>query len=242
VAASFHRREIDMDTLTRTTPARVHEPVPERSPAPDDIVRRGRLAGLLMAIAGIGMVMGFITGEALYPRVYTTTANSISDLGGTLPPNSVWFQPSRGIFIATVLIAGALILAADVLLFRAYRRMGFAIAMAAFGLGALGVGVFPGNVATWHPLFSMLAFVGGSVAAILSFRIITGPFRMLAVALGSIALIATVLGSDTLVDWGPGATLGVGGIERWIVYPVILWMTVLGGYLLGRGTETRGAR
>ncbi|HWC69718.1 MAG TPA: DUF998 domain-containing protein, partial [Actinomycetota bacterium] len=62
------------------------------------------------------------------------------------------------------------------------------------------------------------------------------------VALGAIALTATVLGSDALVDRGLGAALGIGGIERWIVYPVILWMVAFGGYLLAGRTAPAPAR
>lgn len=200
-------------------------------------LRRGVVtAGVLLCIAGIGMLMGFITGEALYPRTFTTSENTISDLAGTIPPNSVMLQPSRGIFIVTVLVAGAMILAAAVLLARAGSRRGLAIALGVFGVGVLGVGVFPGNVAGWHPLFAMIAFVAGGVSAIMSRKLLEGPMRMIAVALGTIALIAIVLGSDAFVDRGVGAALGVGGIERWIAYPVILWMVAFGGYLLGERT------
>jgi hypothetical membrane protein len=199
-------------------------------------------AGALLCLAGMVMLMGFITGEALYPRTFTTVENTISDLGGTVPPNSVMLQPSRGIFIATVLVAGAMILAADVLLVRAGTGRGFSIALGLFGLGVIGVGVFPGNVAGWHPLFAMIAFVAGSVSAIMSRKLLEGPIRVIVVALGAIALTATVLGSDALVDRGLGAALGIGGIERWIVYPVILWMVAFGGYLLAGRTAPAPAR
>ena len=35
--------------------------------------------------------------------------------------------------------------------------------------------------------------------------------------------------------------LGIGGIERWIVYPVILWVIAFGGYLSGRADGDRTA-
>ena len=48
------------------------------------------LAGALLSITGIGVLLAIITNEALYPpaRHYSTFANTISDLGGTEPPNS----------------------------------------------------------------------------------------------------------------------------------------------------------
>jgi hypothetical protein len=55
--------------------------------------------------------------------------------------------------------------------------------------------------------------------------------------LGTITLAATVLGS-LFLEWGPVAELGEGGIERWIAYPAVLWLTVFGGFLMGgRGAE-----
>ena len=127
-----------------------------------------------------------------------------------------------------------MILAADVLLFRVHHRRGLAIAMGLFGVGVVGVGVFPGNIAGWHPLFSMIAFVAGSITAITSRKLLSGPFRVISVLLGAIALTfdgARLGRADR--GWGPGAALGVGGLERWIVYPVIFWMVGFGGYLLG---------
>lgn len=37
-----------------------------------------------------------------------------------------------------------------------------------------------------------------------------------------------------LGDASPMAPLGIGGVERWIVHPVVLWITAFGGYLSGR--------
>jgi hypothetical membrane protein len=92
-------------------------------------------------------------------------------------------------------------------------------------------------VATIHPLFSLLCFLGGSVAAILSRKILDVPLRYFAVALGSIALLATVFGLESLANWGPQATIGVGGIERWIAYTVLLWLALLGAAFMTSGAQ-----
>lgn len=39
----------------------------------------------------------------------------------------------------------------------------------------------------------------------------------------------------------PLGGLGVGGVERWIAYPVVIWMIALGGWLFGRASGTRPA-
>ena len=219
-----------------------HEPGTESSrrvQVRHDQQRRHRdIAGVLFNIAGIGIVMATITGEALYPRRYTTFGNSISDLSGTEPPHSVMLQPSRTIFIVTMLLAGVLVLAGDWFLSRTIQRRRFTVAMAIFGVGLVGVGIFPGNVEGWHPLFAMACFVGGSIAAILSHRVIEGPFRYVAVGLGTTALAATFFGLEPLEHWGPQDALGRGGIERWIAYPVLLWLVGYGAYLTSRRTSS----
>ena len=66
----------------------------------------------------------------------------------------------------------------------------------------------------------------------MSRRVIAGTFRHFAVALGTIALVATFFGLDSFKDWGPQAELGRGGIERWIAYPVLLWLVGFGAHLM----------
>jgi hypothetical membrane protein len=185
------------------------------------------------------MILSIITNEALYPaaRHYSTFANTISDLGGTVPPNSYMVQPNRLIFIISMAISGVLVLVATSLLWRVLERRRFLVALGIFGVGITGIAVFPGNVATYHPLFSLLCFVAGSVAAILSRKILDVPLRYFAVALGSIALLATVFGLESLANWGPQATIGVGGIERWIAYTVLLWLALLGAAFMTSGAQ-----
>ena len=205
-----------------------------------DVERPDRvIAGALFSIAGIGIVMSIITGEAVYPRSYTTFGNTISDLSGTEPPHSIMLQPSRTLFIVTMLLAGALILAGDWFLARSTDRRRLVVTMAVFGVGLVGIGIFPGNVEGWHPLFAMACFLGGSVAAIMSRKVIDGPFRHFAVVLGATALVATIFGLESLEHWGPQDTLGRGGIERWIAYPVLLWLVAFGAHLMSpRGRST----
>jgi hypothetical protein len=55
-------------------------------------------------------------------------------------------------------------------------------------------------------------------------------------ALGAIALAATVLALDAFRSWAPMVELGDGGLERWIVYPIVLWLVAFGSYLLATAT------
>jgi hypothetical membrane protein len=191
-----------------------------------------KLAGALLFTAGAAIMMGIITAEALYPA-YSTFENTISDLGGTRPPDSVVLQPSAAIFDITMLVTGAMIIAAAWLVHRAFRRRAVTISLACYGLGVFGIGVFPGNT-TPHPLIAMFVFVAAGVAAILAYKVEPPPLRQISVVLGTITLVSLVLGSYFL-EWGPVAELGEGGIERWVAYPSVLWLTVFGGYLMGSG-------
>jgi hypothetical membrane protein len=191
---------------------------------------RAPMAGALLSFAGMAILMGIMTAEALYPAAYRTSANTISDLGGTRPPNSVVLQPSAAIFDTTMIVTGLLIMAGAYVGRQALGRA-VAVLTCLLGVGVTGVGVFPGNTGT-HPLFAMLAFTAGGLAALLSFRCLHGSYRYLAALLGVTALGGLVV-ATFWIDWTPVAELGEGGIERWIAYPIVLWLVSLGGYLQG---------
>ncbi len=146
-------------------------------------------------------------------------------------------RPNRLMFIITMAVAGVLVLTATYLLWRVIERRRFLVALGIFGIGIVGIAMFPGNVATIHPLFSLPCFLGGSVAAIMSRKIMDVPMRYFGVVLGSIALIGTVFGLESLANWGPQATIGIDGVERWIAYPILLWLVLLGALFMTRGAQ-----
>jgi hypothetical membrane protein len=184
---------------------------------------------MLLAVAGAAILMGIITAEALFPATYNTHRNTISDLGAMRPHNLVR-QPSAAIFDWTMIVTGILVITAAYLLHRALRRWGTSVPVALLGVGILGVGIFPGNHLPEHQLFAMLAFTAGSVAAILSWRVQGGPLRYYSLLLGAAALLSLVVGVF-LIGWMPAARLGEGGVERWVAYPVVLWMVSFGASL-----------
>ena len=202
--------------------------------------RDAKIAGVLLSLAGAALLLGFITAEALYPGVYSTHANTVSHLAASEPPNSVVRQPSAAIFNGTMLVAGALILAGAWFAWRALRRQAVLVPTALLGIGALGAGAFPLTHPAPHPLFAFTAFLSGGIAAIVASRVAPAPFRHLWAAFGTVALAATVLGTFFL-EWAPVAELGEGGIERWIVYPVVLWLVAVGSWLLATARPPRGA-
>lgn len=191
------------------------------------------LAGILFFLAGSIILMGIITGESFYPAEYTyTTANSmISDLGATEPPQSIITQPSATIFNLTMILAGLLVLAGTYFLFKFTNNKIAAILIGLIGLGALGVGIFPGNINPQHPIFAMTTFICGGLSAIYSYRLIDSPLKYLAALLGIICLFFIF----TLNLFIP--ILGAGGVERWIAYPIVIWLIGFGGYLTGLNSQ-----
>jgi hypothetical membrane protein len=190
-------------------------------------------AGALLFAAGVIAFMGIITAEALYPEGYSTSQNEISDLGATEPPDSVIEQPSATIFNTAMMVCGAFVLVASACIQVGFRRPMPTIFIALFGLGVLGVGVFPGDHGNVHAVFALLTFIAGGLAAIVSYPLATSPFRYFSIVLGAVALAMLVLYS-IMGDSSPVAGLGIGGVERWVAYPILMWVTGLGGYLMGR--------
>ncbi len=189
-------------------------------------------AGALLFLVGVLAFLGIITAETFYPG-YSTSQNQISDLGATQPPNSIIMQPSATIFNATMIVSGLLIIAASYFIHRAFRSYAVTVSLALFGIGALGVGIFPGNYGDLHAIFALLTFIAGGLSAIVTYRVETSPFRYFSIALGAISLLNLLL-YYILGGSSPFVIFGLGGLERWIAYPVLLWVTGFGGYLMGR--------
>jgi hypothetical membrane protein len=187
--------------------------------------------------------MGIITAEALFPVSYDTSANTISDLGSTWQPGDVVREPSATIFNLTMIVTGLLIAGGAWVLRRAVPGRAPAIAVAVLGISVFAVGVFPGEEINGepsssgvHPIVALLAFTSGGIAAILGARVTVSPFRWISAALGAVALLSLIL-SGPLGD----TSLGTGGIERWVAYPVVLWLVAFGGYLTAGTAKAPGS-
>ncbi len=194
-----------------------------------------KVAGLLLLLAGAFILLGIVTAEMTYPEHlhYSTANNEVSDLGATRPPNSVRTHPSSELFNLTMGVTGLMILSAAGLLRREFSRRSLPYVMAAFGVSVFLVAIFPGNNAVTHPIVAMGAFVFGGLTCIASGRIATGPLRHISRALG-VTTLSVLLFASRLVP-----TLGDGGTERWIVYPVVIWLVAFGGYVLGDVSSLR---
>jgi hypothetical membrane protein len=125
-------------------------------------------------------------------------------------------------------------------LWRLYQHRVLTVVSALFGAGAFLVGIFPGNT-TPHPNVAMIAFVFAPLTAIAVFRVTSAPFRFMSLFAGVLSLAALIVG--LLGDSSPVAkSIGLGGIERWQVFPIILWLAFFGGYLLASGHRRQPGR
>ena len=78
----------------------------------------------------------------------------------------------------------------------------------------------------------MVAFVAGGLAAVLTGTQLSGPMRLMSIGLGVATLgsLAIALVGDLTPIWDE---MGDGGVERWVAYPVVMWMILFGGFALG---------
>lgn len=183
--------------------------------------------GLLIFLSGFFIFMGIITGEIFYTLEFNTRDHYISELAAALPPHTIVPQPSATIFNLTMMVTGLMVTGGTFYVHTAYKKLLSSIPLGLLGIGLLGVGIFPGNIAPWHGIFAMVIFLAGGVGAITSFRIVKSPLRFVFICLGLISLFFLF----TYNSFVPA--LGVGGTERWVFYPIVFWLTGLGGYLLG---------
>jgi hypothetical protein len=108
----------------------------------------------------------------------------------------------------------------------------------------MGVGIFTSAFSTTiHGIVSLMAFGFGGLSAIASFKVSKPPLSAISVVLGVTALGALALFAAGLVTTGsltsskPPASefflgIGPGGMERMIVYPELIWLTLFSGRLI----------
>jgi hypothetical membrane protein len=191
---------------------------------------KGKLAGTLFFVAVSQFVFGLIVSEALYSG-YSISENYISDLG---------VGPSSLIFNSSVFLLGLLMLLGTYFLQRAFKYPVLTLMLVLTAVGAMGVGVFTEDFGTIHTVVSLIAFLFGGLSAVFSvvcsyihkFKLLRMPFSIIAVILGLMCLGALILFMGNM-----NLGLGVGGMERMIVYPLLMWGAGFGGYLIAHPEE-----
>jgi hypothetical membrane protein len=191
-----------------------------------------------MFVGAAQFLVGMMVAEALYPG-YSISGNYISDLGafcnGTFPNAGfcVIYQPTSNIFNSSVFLLGVLLVVAAYVFWRPHDVRVFPVLVLLTGIGAMGVAVFPETNAVAHEITSDVAFLFAGLSAIWGYRLTKSPMSYFSVILGVVNLVAIALFTANVL-FG----LGVGGMERMIVYPVIIWALGIGGYFMNSAAGT----
>lgn len=176
-----------------------------------------KYAGALAFAGTFQFIIAMIIAEAKYSG-YSIRNNYISDLG---------VGPTAPIFNTSIIIFGIAIVIVSYLVYKSINVKLFPALMFIAGLGAALVGVFPeGSPYHIHTLVSFVTFFFGSLAVISSFRIQKHIMSYISVLIGLVSLI-----SLSFYIYGITLGIGVGGLERMIAYPILLWTLYFSGYL-----------
>jgi hypothetical membrane protein len=194
----------------------------------------GRIAGVLFLVASAQFMLGLVAAEALYPD-YSVANNYISDLG---------VGPSSMIFNSSAFLFGLLSIIGAYFLPRTTDFRGLTVLLILMAIGSMGVGIFTSGFSTMiHGIVSLMAFGFGGLSTIASFKVSTLPLSAISLTLGVMTLGALALFATGLVTTGsltssePPASefflgIGPGGMERMIVYPALIWLTLFSGHLI----------
>ncbi len=216
------------------------------------VPRAVRPGAIFWIVGSIQFVIGMLVTQAGYPN-YSITGNYISDLGavhcgkfggeGAFAGDYVC-SPWHVVFNISIILLGIFLIIGAILVVRALGPRGLSWTGVAIliiaGIGAIGVGVFPEDVnLPNHILFATLAFAGSGLAlVVLGIGLLRarhwGGYAGYTIISGVVGLIALVLFLEK--TYGP---LGVGGMERLIVAPVLLWAIVAGVHLARFPTVAR---
>jgi hypothetical membrane protein len=176
-----------------------------------------KIAGVFFFIAASQFILGLIVTEALYPG-YSISTNYISDLG---------IGPSLIVFNVSVFLVGLLSIIGIYFLYRAFQSKVMTILFIIAALSSMGVGIFTENSEPMHMLASFFVFLFSGLSSIFSYKLTKYPFNIIVILLGVMSLLALILYIGNIY-FG----LGVGGMERMIVYPILIWMIGFSGFLI----------
>jgi hypothetical membrane protein len=180
---------------------------------------------------GVGQFAFFFALAEIYYPGYDVSVQTISDLGATCSAGVCKFvQPSSDIFNASIVLLGVALLFAAYFLWKGCGSGALSLFEGLGGIGCLGVGIFNESYGGAHVFFSAFTFFSIGIQALFVFKVAKAPFSYFSAAAGVVTLAAIVLyGTDAYLG------LGQGGMERMIVYPVLIGGLAFGGYLMAIG-------
>jgi hypothetical membrane protein len=185
------------------------------------------LSGTLFLIGGLQWLIGLLAAESWYDG-YSSRIDYVSDLGT---------GPTSIIYNSSVFIMGLLIVIGSFFLHQAQEKKLLPALLTVSGIGAMGVGVFPGNLQPMHSIFTLLAILFGAFATIASYSHQKKPLSYISIILGMMSLVLSFVFFPYLgLPVGSTETfLGIakGSMERWAIYPILAWIIAFGSYLIG---------
>ena len=189
-------------------------------------------AGAAFFLGGVQFTILWFVSEALYPD-YSVANNYISDLGTTCQSNAPCYVPPAWLlFNCSEALFGVLILLGVFYFYKAYPYKPTTVMLAISGASLIGVGALNESFSPWHSLFSLMIFLFAGLSAIVTFRFEKSPLSYFGAVLGAISLVALILYIPNTGDFGNALGIGPGGLERLIVYPVLVWVLAFGGHLM----------
>jgi hypothetical membrane protein len=182
-------------------------------------------------VVGVGQFAFFLVIAEIYYPGYSDSLNYISDLGATCVDGACkFFEPSSSIFDVSIFLMGVALFPAAYYLRRGSGSRSLAAFLALAGVGAAGVAIFNESYGEVHTLFSAWTFVAAGIQALLVYKVAKPPYSYFSAVTGVVTLAATVLyGAHDYLG------LGAGGMERVVVYPVLVGGIAFGGYLMALG-------
>jgi hypothetical membrane protein len=193
-----------------------------------------RIAGLLILVGVVQQFFASIISQAMYSG-FNASQQYMSDLGDwSLAGNYA------EIFNASAILMGMFIIAGAYFIQRGFKNRLFPSLLVMSGVGSVGVGVVAENISfPVHVVFAQVVFVFGAASAIMSYRFGKSFLSYIAVILGAVMLSAdafNVLGYSVSSVFYLG--LGKGGIESFMILPLMLWELGFSVYLIRSSSHT----
>ncbi len=189
------------------------------------------MSGSLFLIGGIQWFLGLLAAESWYDG-YSSRIDYVSDLG---------VGPTALLYNISVFIMGALVVSGAFFLYKSQEKRLLPLLLTICGIGAMGVGVFPGNMQPMHSFATLFAILFGAFSAIASYPYQRKPMSIIAVVLGTMSLVLAIAFFPYLgLPTGSTVTfLGMakGSLERWAIYPILAWIIGFGSYLVGSANK-----
>jgi len=181
-----------------------------------------KVSGALIFVGSAQFLVCMLIAECLYPD-YSVAKNYISELGALSAVTAPLFNASIIVLGLTAILAAYLLRRGGVITNKVFLSF-----LALCGMGCIGVGAFPMDspIPSAHSIAAFVALLFGALAAIASSKFQELPASCFSIILGMLSLVSLAL-FIARMDLG----LGIGGIERVISHPTLLWAIMFGGYL-----------